>query len=144
MTSKERAALRAQANGLEPLFQIGKGGVNSALIAQTLDALRTRELLKLRVLLETAPKPPKEIAQEIAAATESELVQVVGGSIVFYKENPELKNPKPKKAAKSAVKGTKNPKRKAARKAAHARKAEASRKSAAVRKSERNRRKSDI
>lgn len=25
MTSKERAALRAQANSLEPLFQVGKG-----------------------------------------------------------------------------------------------------------------------
>lgn len=41
MTSKERAALRAQANSLEPLFQVGKGGVNDALIAQTLDAFRS-------------------------------------------------------------------------------------------------------
>ena len=49
MTSKERAALRAQANSLEPLFQVGKGGVNDALIAQTLDAFRSRELLKLKV-----------------------------------------------------------------------------------------------
>ena len=60
MTSKERAALRAQANSLEPLFQVGKGGVNDALIAQTLDAFRSRELLKLKVLLETAPKSPRE------------------------------------------------------------------------------------
>ena len=35
MTSKERAALRAQANSLEAVFQAGKGGVNDALIAQT-------------------------------------------------------------------------------------------------------------
>ena len=75
MTSKERAALRAQANSLEPLFQVGKGGVNDALIAQTLDAFRSRELLKLKVLLETAPKPPREIAEEIAAKTQSEVVQ---------------------------------------------------------------------
>ena len=90
MTSKERAALRAQANSLEPLFQVGKGGVNDALIAQTLDAFRSRELLKLKVLLETAPKPPREIAEEIAAKTQSEVVQVVGGSLIFFKENPEL------------------------------------------------------
>ena len=45
MTSKERAALRAQANGLEPLFQIGKGGMSDALIEQTADALRKRELI---------------------------------------------------------------------------------------------------
>ena len=93
MTSKERAALRAQANSLEPLFQVGKGGVNDALIAQTLDAFRSRELLKLKVLLETAPKPPREIAEEIAAKTQSEVVQVVGGSLIFFKENPELHEP---------------------------------------------------
>lgn len=97
MTSKERAALRAQANSLEPLFQVGKGGVNDALIAQTLDAFRSRELLKLKVLLETAPKPPREIAEEIAAKTQSEVVQVVGGSLIFFKENPELHEPKDKK-----------------------------------------------
>lgn len=96
MTSKERAALRAQANSLEPLFQVGKGGVNDALIAQTLDAFRSRELLKLKVLLETAPKPPREIAEEIAAKTQSEVVQVVGGSLIFFKENPELHEPKDK------------------------------------------------
>lgn len=97
MTSKERAALRAQANSLEPLFQVGKGGVNDTLIAQTLDAFRSRELLKLKVLLETAPKSPREIAEEIAAKTQSEVVQVVGGSLIFFKENPELHEPKEKK-----------------------------------------------
>ena len=108
MTSKERAALRAQANSLEPLFQVGKGGVNDALIAQTLDAFRSRELLKLKVLLETAPKPPREIAEEIAAKTQSEVVQVVGGSLIFFKENPELHEPKDKK---KKITGTKNPNR---------------------------------
>ncbi len=143
MTSKERAALRAQANSLEPLFQVGKGGVNDALIAQTEDAFRTRELLKLKVLLETAPKSPREIAEEIAKATNSEVVQVVGGSMIFYKENPELNDPKPKKAksSKNAVKGTKNPNRRSVR-VAKAKKAAAERKTAAIRKAERNRRKS--
>lgn len=113
MTSKERAALRAQANSLEPLFQVGKGGVNDALIAQTLDAFRSRELLKLKVLLETAPKPPREIAEEIAAKTQSEVVQVVGGSLIFFKENPELHEPKDKK---KKITGTKNPNRPSVRK----------------------------
>ncbi|MBQ2775740.1 MAG: YhbY family RNA-binding protein [Clostridia bacterium] len=143
MTSKERAALRAQANSLEPLFQVGKGGVNDALIAQTEDAFRTRELLKLKVLLETAPKSPREIAEEIAKATNSEVVQVVGGSMIFYRENPELNDPKPKKAktSKNTIKGTKNPNRRSVR-VAKAKKAAAERKTAAIRKAERNRRKS--
>lgn len=137
MTSKERAALRAQANKLEPLFQVGKGGVNDALIAQTLDAFRSRELLKLKVLLETAPKSAREIAEEIAKATDSEVVQVIGGSMIFYKENLELRNPQ-KKPQKKEIKGTKNPNRRSVR-VKKAQKAAQERKTAAIRKSIRDR-----
>lgn len=91
MTSKERARLRAMANTIEPVFQIGKGGLSDALITQTKDALKARELIKLKVLLETSPEAPKELAVKIAEATESEVITVVGGSIVLFKENPELR-----------------------------------------------------
>ena len=97
MTSKERAALRAQANTLEPLFQIGKGGMSDALVEQTADALRKRELIKLKVLLESAPETPREFAEKLAEATASDVVQVVGGSIVLYKENPDKDNETKKK-----------------------------------------------
>ena len=90
MTGKERAALRAQANTMEPLFQVGKGGISPELIKQTDDALRARELIKLKVLLETTPEPPKEIAQKLAAATKAEVIGVIGGSMIFYRYNPKL------------------------------------------------------
>ncbi|MDR0314985.1 MAG: YhbY family RNA-binding protein [Oscillospiraceae bacterium] len=90
MTSKQRAEKRAQAHSLQPLFQVGKGGVSDALISQTDDALKANELIKLKALLETCPKPPKEIAREIAEKTGSEVVSVVGGSMVFYKYSEEL------------------------------------------------------
>lgn len=48
MTSKERAAWRAKANGLEAIFQIGKEGISHNLIAQLDDALDVRELIKVR------------------------------------------------------------------------------------------------
>ena len=104
MTSKRRAELRGQANTLEPLFQVGKGGVSDALIVQTADALRVHELIKLKVLLESAPDTPRNIAEEIAAKTDSQVVQVIGGSMIFYKENPELreKEAQKKKAEKKA------------------------------------------
>ena len=97
MTSKERALLRAQANSLEPLFQIGKSGMSDALVEQTADALRKRELIKLRVLLESAPETPREFADKLAEATGSDVVQVVGGSIVLYKENPDKDKEEKKK-----------------------------------------------
>ena len=91
MTGKERAKFRAAANGLEPVFQIGKGGVSDALIAQVEDALDARELIKIKALLETIPQPPKELAQQIAERTKADVIQVIGGVIVLYRENPELR-----------------------------------------------------
>ena len=91
MTGKERAKYRAAANGLEPVFQIGKGGVSDALIAQVEAALDARELIKIKALLETIPQPPKEMAQQIAARTHADVIQVIGGVIVLYRENPELR-----------------------------------------------------
>ncbi len=91
MTGKERAAYRAQANHLEPLFQVGKGGMSDALIKQTDDALRARELIKIKVLLESSPITPRQTADELAAATGAEVIQVIGGVIVLYRESPELK-----------------------------------------------------
>ena len=91
MTGKERAKFRAAANGLEPVFQIGKGGVSDALIAQVEDALDARELIKIKALLETIPQPPKEMAQQIAERTHADVIQVIGGVIVLYRENPELR-----------------------------------------------------
>ena len=79
LTSKQRATLRGIASTMDPVFQVGKGGVSEALIAQTEDALRVHELIKLKVLLESAPDTPRNIAEEIAAKTGSQVVQVIGG-----------------------------------------------------------------
>lgn len=100
MTSKERAALRGQANTLDVLFQVGKGGISDTLIEQTDGALRTRELIKLRVLTETSPLTPREAAEELALKTGSEVVQVIGGVMVLYRYNPKLHEDKPKTSAK--------------------------------------------
>ncbi len=104
MTSKERAALRGQANTLDVLFQIGKGGLSDALIKQTDDALRARELIKLKVLLESSPITTREAADALAEATGADVVQVIGGVMVLYRYSPELhgesKEPKKRPATK--------------------------------------------
>lgn len=97
MTSKQRADLRSQANGLETLFQVGKGGISDTLIKQTDDALRARELIKLKVLRDTSPETPKITAQKIAEATKSDVVDVIGGVMILYRYNPKLHEKKAKK-----------------------------------------------
>ena len=95
MTSKERAKLRGQANSLESLFQVGKGGISDALIKQTDDALTARELIKIKVLRETCPTTPRETAEELAKATNSEVVSVIGGVMILYRYSEKLHEKKP-------------------------------------------------
>lgn len=89
ITSKERASWRAKANSLEPIIQLGKEGISENLISQIDDTLDARELIKIRVHLETAPKTPKELAGELAEALQAEVIQVIGGIIVLYREADE-------------------------------------------------------
>ena len=110
MTSKERAKLRAEANGLDPIFQIGKEGITDAVIAQLEDTFNTRELFKIRVHLETSPESPKELAEKIAEATGCDIIQVIGGTIVVFRINlilrqkeAEKKKRQKEKARKEAI-----------------------------------------
>ena len=98
LTSKQRAALRGIAATYETIFQIGKGGINDNLIQQVLDALRKRELIKLRVL-DNSMYTAREAAEEIAAKTKSEVVQVIGNKFVLYKQakKPVIELPPAKK-----------------------------------------------
>lgn len=105
MTSKERAALRAQANSLEPIIQIGKEGISNNLIMQIDDVLDVRELIKVRVHLETAPETPKEFASKLAEALGADVIQVIGGVIVLYRKiDKEKVNAKKQARAKASGK----------------------------------------
>ena len=88
MTSKKRAYLRSLSNHIEPIFQVGKLGINDNLIKQIKDALKARELIKIKVL-ETVEAPIKDIAEEISLQTDSIIVQIMGSKITLYKRNKD-------------------------------------------------------
>ena len=88
LTSKQRAYLRGIAQSYETIFQIGKGGISDNLIMQVNDALRKRELIKLRVLENSGPTS-REAADAIAEQTASDVVQVIGTRFVLFKRNPQ-------------------------------------------------------
>jgi putative RNA-binding protein, yhbY family len=85
MTSKQRAYLRGLANTMEPIFQVGKGGISEVLIEQLDNAIEARELIKITVL-ETAPGSAKELAVQIANSTNSEVVQTIGNKITLFRQ----------------------------------------------------------
>jgi len=90
MKGIERAKLRAEAHHLDPTVHVGQHGLTPTLIASLDDALRTHELVKVK-LGKGAEVKPRDAAGELAAATTSEVVQVIGRTTTLYRENPDLK-----------------------------------------------------
>lgn len=90
LTGKQKRYLRSLAHHLDPIFQIGKGGLNEHLFRHVEEAIETRELIKVSVL-NNSLEEAREIAPELAEKTGCELVQVIGKTIVLYKESKDHK-----------------------------------------------------
>lgn len=88
LDSKKRAFLKGLASNYDTILQIGKGGILDNVLKQIDDALRVRELIKIRVL-DNSEYTSKEASQIIADATGSEVVQVIGTKIVLFRRNPK-------------------------------------------------------
>ncbi|NPV29276.1 MAG: ribosome assembly RNA-binding protein YhbY [Firmicutes bacterium] len=85
LTGKQKRLLRAFATSLDPLFQIGKGGVSENLVHQVEEALKARELIKLRVLSQS-PEDVREVARSLKEKTGAEIVQIIGHNLVLYRQ----------------------------------------------------------
>lgn len=90
LTGKQRSYLRSLANNIDPIFQVGKGGINENMAKQFNEALEARELIKISVL-KNSVDDTREICNESAELTSSEVVQIIGNKFVLYKESKENK-----------------------------------------------------
>ncbi|MBS4194756.1 ribosome assembly RNA-binding protein YhbY [Lederbergia citri] len=90
LTGKQKRYLRSLAHHINPIFQVGKGGVNENMIKQIDEALEKRELLKVSIL-QNCDEDKETVANEIVEGTKAELVQIIGNIIVVYKESREHK-----------------------------------------------------
>ena len=87
LTSKQRAQLRGLANTMDTILHIGKDGIGENLVKQADDAREARELIKGKVLENNIEYDARLAAQELAKATRSEVVQVIGTKFVLYRES---------------------------------------------------------
>ncbi len=90
MKGRERADLRAEAHHLDPTVHVGQHGLTPSLISSLDDALRTRELVKIKLGKKDEVKP-KDVANSLAQATNAAIVQVIGRTATLFRENPDLK-----------------------------------------------------
>ncbi|WP_188453595.1 ribosome assembly RNA-binding protein YhbY [Virgibacillus oceani] len=91
LTGKQKRYLRSEAHHLKPIFQVGKTGVNENMVGQINDALEKRELIKVSIL-QNCLEDKDDVAAQLAAGTNAEIVQIIGNNIVLYKESRENKN----------------------------------------------------
>ncbi|WP_086351070.1 ribosome assembly RNA-binding protein YhbY [Candidatus Enterococcus clewellii] len=100
LRGKQKRYLRSQAHHLQPIFQIGKGGLNDEMIVQVNEALEKRELIKVSLLQNT-----EEVAEDVAVVIERKtgcnVVQVIGRVLVLFKPSSKEKYQKYSKEVKA-------------------------------------------
>ncbi|MCD8242163.1 MAG: ribosome assembly RNA-binding protein YhbY [Lachnospiraceae bacterium] len=90
MNSRQRAYLMSLAQTMQPVIQVGKGGLTPELVSAVSEALAARELIKISVL-QNCMESPKELAVTLGERTRSQVVQVIGKKIVLYREGKDDK-----------------------------------------------------
>jgi len=95
LTGKQRSYLKALANSVDTIMQIGKGGITDSVLKQIDDALNARELIKVSVL-KNSMLDAKSVTNEVAESLGAEYVQSIGSKFVLYRESREKKINLPK------------------------------------------------
>lgn len=108
MTPAERRALRARAHALHPVVMVGEAGLTPAVRHEIDIALKSHELIKIRVLGNDRERRAS-MAEEICSALDASLVQAIGKILVVFRPRPE--QPEAKPAAKRRGKPRFRPKR---------------------------------
>ena len=90
LTGKQKRYLRAEANRIKPIFQVGKDGVNENMVKQIGEALEKRELIKVNIL-QNCEVDKRTVAEQLAEGTGAEVIQIIGNIIVLYAESKENK-----------------------------------------------------
>ncbi|MDI6742556.1 MAG: ribosome assembly RNA-binding protein YhbY [Smithella sp.] len=86
LRGSQKKNLRAQAHHLKPVVLIGAKGITAQLIGSVDLALKDHELIKIK--FGEFKEEKKEISEEIAKATKSELIGLIGNIAILYRQNP--------------------------------------------------------
>lgn len=90
LTGKQKRFLRAQANELSPVFQIGKNGLTQEVVNEFEDSIEKRELMKVQ-LLQNTDWTTTDAAEFIEAHSSIQVVQKIGKVLVLYKPSSQEK-----------------------------------------------------
>ena len=86
ITSKQRSYLRSLAIKLEPIFHVGKNGIEDAFLKQVAEALEARELIKIAVL-DNSEYTSRQASDYICEKLDCDGVQSIGKKLVLYRKS---------------------------------------------------------
>lgn len=86
ITSKQRSKLKSIAANLNPVTQVGKGGITDNLLKTLSDALEAHELIKVTIL-QNAEEDALNLAENIAELLGAIPVAVIGRKAIFYRRS---------------------------------------------------------
>jgi len=94
LNGKQKRLLRALGHSLKPVVRVGKNEINSTLTEETIAALAAHELIKIK-LLESCEMDRHEVAATLAKAADAEVAQILGRTILLYRqgEKPKIELP---------------------------------------------------
>jgi len=86
MEKEKLYQLKSDASKISPILNIGKNGVTETLIEELNKQIKANRLVKVKVLKSAEEgKDLKTIAEELAEATRSTLIDVRGRTVVLYR-----------------------------------------------------------
>ena len=91
LRGKQKQYLKKEAHHMNPLFQVGKGGLNEEMLYQIGEALEKRELLKI-ALLQNTDEETDAVAAVIEEKLRATVVQQIGRTLVLFNPSSKEKN----------------------------------------------------
>lgn len=89
LSGRQKKHLRSLGHHVDPTVYVGKEGISANVDQSVLDALRTRELIKVK-LGQNCEVPKKEAAEMLAKTSGAALVQLIGKMVLLYLPNKKL------------------------------------------------------
>lgn len=90
LTNAQKKFLRRLGHDINPVVYIGKEGLTETVIAAVDDALRSHELIKVKII-NTDRISKHEAAEQVPQLTGSYLVQLIGKTLLIYRANKDRK-----------------------------------------------------
>lgn len=86
LTPKNKAYLKGLANHLKAQINLGKGEIDEGVITSVNNSLEAHELIKIKIL-QNSNELCEDLAAQIAKKTKSEVVDIIGRTIILYRES---------------------------------------------------------